>query len=59
MMTRIKHLYIHVPFCKTICSYCDFCHRAYDNDLVNKWLSVLEKEIKEETDKIIASYDRY
>ena len=47
MMTRIKHLYIHVPFCKTICSYCDFCHRVYDNDLVNKWLSVLEKEIKE------------
>ena len=20
-----KAVYIHIPFCKTICSYCDFC----------------------------------
>lgn len=46
-MTRIKHLYIHVPFCNTICSYCDFCHRVYDEDLSNKWLDVVSKEIKD------------
>lgn len=45
MMTRIKHLYIHVPFCKTICYYCDFCHRVYDEEISNKWLDTLENEI--------------
>ncbi len=39
-----KHLYLHVPFCQNICYYCDFCHRLYDENTVNKWL----KEVKEE-----------
>ena len=45
MTTRIKHLYIHVPFCNTICFYCDFAHRVYDFSLAEKWLERLEKEI--------------
>ena len=47
MTTRIKHLYLHVPFCKSICYYCDFCHRVYDEDIADKWLERLEKEIRE------------
>ena len=47
MTTRIKHLYIHVPFCNTICFYCDFAHRVYDFSLAEKWLERLEREIKE------------
>lgn len=47
MMTRIKHLYIHVPFCKTICSYCDFCHYVYNDEKANKWLNRLKKEFNE------------
>ena len=47
MTTRIKHLYIHVPFCNTICFYCDFAHRAYDFSMAEKWLDRLEKEIKD------------
>lgn len=46
-MMKIKHLYIHVPFCKTICSYCDFCHRTYNEALVTKWLKRLKREFKE------------
>jgi len=46
MTTRIKHLYIHVPFCSSICSYCDFCHRLYDEKIVKQWLETLSREIK-------------
>lgn len=43
--TMIEHLYLHVPFCQSICHYCDFCHRLYDEEIVNKWLAELAKEI--------------
>ena len=41
----MKNLYIHIPFCNKICSYCDFCKMYYDSSLVNKYLVELEKEI--------------
>ncbi len=41
-----KAVYIHIPFCKTICSYCDFCKRFYDEEKVDKYLDALENEIK-------------
>ena len=43
----INSLYLHVPFCKTICGYCDFCHFLFNEDKVNKWLMGLEKEIND------------
>ena len=38
--------YIHIPFCKQICSYCDFCKVIYNPNYVDKYLDSLEKEIK-------------
>ena len=45
-MSDIKHLYIHVPFCNSICYYCDFCHITYNSNIVDKWLEYLEEEIR-------------
>jgi oxygen-independent coproporphyrinogen III oxidase len=40
-------VYVHIPFCKSICSYCDFCKVLYCEDWVNKYLVALENEIQE------------
>lgn len=42
----IKHLYVHVPFCNSICFYCDFTHRVYEGKLADRWLEYLEIEIR-------------
>ena len=40
-------VYIHIPFCKNICSYCDFCKMYYNKKYSNNYLNSLEKEIKD------------
>ena len=42
----IKSCYIHIPFCNTICSYCDFCKLLYNEKIVDSYLEHLEKEIR-------------
>ncbi len=44
---KTKSVYIHIPFCETICSYCDFCKVLYHKKWVDQYLEALEKEIKE------------
>ena len=39
-------VYIHIPFCKNICNYCDFCKVYYKTGYVSKYLDSLEDEIK-------------
>ncbi len=41
----IKSIYIHIPFCHHICSYCDFTKMYYNEELANKYIEALEKEI--------------
>lgn len=43
----MNHVYVHIPFCKSICSYCDFCKMFYNKEMVNKYLEALENEIKD------------
>lgn len=41
----MKSVYIHIPFCNDICTYCDFCKMYYNCDLANKYLISLNNEI--------------
>ena len=41
-----KATYIHVPFCRSICAYCDFFRCGYNPMLANRWLQVIIDEIK-------------
>jgi len=42
----IKALYVHVPFCRSICSYCDFMRVGYHPKLVRDYLDALSMEVK-------------
>ena len=37
-------IYIHIPFCKQICHYCDF-HKELFNEKTNNLLKAIEKEV--------------
>ena len=40
-------MYIHIPFCSHICSYCDFCKRFYNEEECSNYLDALSKEIND------------
>ena len=42
-----KGVYIHIPFCRSICSYCDFCKVLYKQEWVIPYLKKLNREIKD------------
>ncbi len=43
----MRAVYIHIPFCKTICSYCDFCKMFYYERWSSKYLIKLKEEIED------------
>ena len=54
----MRSVYIHIPFCKSICSYCDFCKFLYNGKWASLYLDALDQEIKEyyENDKVKSIY---
>ena len=44
---RPQALYLHVPFCRTICYYCDFCHEVYRRETALAWLQAVKKQLGE------------
>ena len=49
----MRSVYIHIPFCKSICSYCDFCKFLYTDKYASLYLEMLEKEIKEYYENLV------
>lgn len=44
-MTNIKALYVHIPFCHTICGYCDFTRFGYHESKADEYLRVLKERL--------------
>ena len=38
-------LYIHIPFCRSICSFCPYCKTVYQEQQVSQYIEALMKEI--------------
>jgi len=43
---KTQALYIHIPFCGDICTYCDFAKVFYRKDLADRYLERLAAELK-------------
>jgi oxygen-independent coproporphyrinogen-3 oxidase len=42
-------LYLHIPFCQAICSYCNFNRGLLDENLKHRYVAALEREIRTST----------
>jgi len=42
---NFRHAYVHVPFCRHRCGYCDFTLVAGRDDLVERYFSAIEREL--------------
>ncbi len=40
-------LYLHIPFCSSICNYCNFNRGLFEPGLKDRYLAALEREIRE------------
>jgi len=45
MNSKPKSLYVHIPFCEHICSYCNFTKIFYKENIVDSYLERLEQEL--------------
>ncbi len=39
-------LYVHIPFCRSLCAFCPYCKVIYDKELVSQYVEALLQEIE-------------
>ena len=52
-------LYIHIPFCKKKCDYCDFISYSDKINCIKEYVEALKNEIKHELNKIVNDKENY
>ena len=52
------YIYIHIPFCSSICAYCDFPKLLYDKKYIKSYLDALKKEIEDryQNEEVVSIY---
>lgn len=47
---NIAGIYLHIPFCRSRCSYCDFATGLYETSLAERYVGALVNEIRSATE---------
>src|SRR6266404_5682342 len=45
---RVRHLYVHIPFCARICPYCAFYKELLDRSQTERFCEAILSELKQE-----------
>ncbi len=57
MITVMKGLYLHIPFCKSKCPYCDFNSYVGKEELMQEYVSAMISHIRQSKEQIPNRFD--